>query len=335
MSNDRLTNPRRQGSEDKKHFKIAYVLMWVAIFFIVSAISVGVWAAKVAGEKPKARKDSLPAGVTQHPSARAGEIPKPRNADPSSPQAAEVIPKQMAGTPDPHSIGVKSSSSANPTPDIRETNGGTSDSKAARVVFPNAAQSSPAERDQGSTPSGGRSGSPAPANAQDEGDGGSNSVAFSSALAQFAGTLATLAGAAAALATFFMMRGEIVAQRGVLEQQIQNADTQTALMAHTALVDAANSKIAEAKAIIETLWKGADVPIVRQAVANQSNVFKDLKEQVKRMIPDQAHRASAIEQIEIWEGAVKDRDRAIKKLEAMAPKPARAEQKDGKQQHSK
>lgn len=122
---------------------------------------------------------------------------------------------------------------------------------------------------------------------------------------------AGLAAALAALATFLIMFRQIVDQQNVLRLQ-------TRLMCTTALVEAENSKIAEAKAIIETLWKGEDIPLRHQEVPSQTDVFDQLEKQLETMISDIELRASAREQLRKWKKAAASRADAIDSLESIS-----------------
>jgi hypothetical protein len=128
--------------------------------------------------------------------------------------------------------------------------------------------------------------------------------------------MAGLAAAFAALSTLLIMF------RQIMDQQVA-LSLQTRLMGATALVEAENSKIAEAKAIIETLWRGEDVPLRQQEMPIQYDIFDQLERQLEIMISDAQQRACAVQQLRAWKKAAQSRATAIGNLEALSREASR------------
>jgi len=120
--------------------------------------------------------------------------------------------------------------------------------------------------------------------------------------------------AIAAIATCLTL--VVVLWHNLGQQKALNA--QTRIQGATALVQAETSKISEAKAIIETLWKGAGLPLEKQAMAEDDAVFEDLKTQLGAMIPDEANLKQAKAQVDAWRRASRKRNNAIQELEDLS-----------------
>ena len=114
-----------------------------------------------------------------------------------------------------------------------------------------------------------------------------------------------LAGAAL-LITIYDMRE----QRRQLQRQVE-------LQAATAVIEAQLQRIADAKAIIETILRDSDVPLRDQAFMTGENVFDALVEALPQRLPEDL-RDEAKKQFKVWETAAVKRDKVLAKLDEHA-----------------
>jgi hypothetical protein len=133
-----------------------------------------------------------------------------------------------------------------------------------------------------------------------------------------AGAIGALFCGTLTAATVVLLLTQIYEQRLALDRQMENATLQARLTANSAMVEAQNHKIAEAKAIIELLLKGEDVPLERQPAPSRRELFESYAASLKKMIKEPEHHALAVEQLEQWRSSAEQRDDAIESLEQLS-----------------